>query len=118
LPLRQAVIIEGVPCLSKSNGGTFPRLLKLGSRPKQPLDLNELLIENSTFAVRIAGESMTGVGLPRQHRRGRPGTHVGRRFHPAGAAGRRIRDQALPPEGIDPRLGVAGVWLPRGRLRL
>jgi DNA polymerase V len=31
----------------------------------RPLDFNELLIENpaSTFAVRIAGESMTGVGL-------------------------------------------------------
>ena len=31
----------------------------------QPLDFNELLIENpaATFAVRIAGESMTGAGL-------------------------------------------------------
>ncbi len=31
----------------------------------RPLDFNELLIENpaATFAVRIAGESMTGVGL-------------------------------------------------------
>jgi SOS-response transcriptional repressor LexA len=30
-----------------------------------PLDFNELLIQNpaATFAVRIAGESMTGVGL-------------------------------------------------------
>jgi DNA polymerase V len=31
----------------------------------RPLDFNELLIENpaATFAVRIAGESMTGVGM-------------------------------------------------------
>jgi DNA polymerase V len=31
----------------------------------RPLDFNELLIENpaATFAVRIAGESMTGIGL-------------------------------------------------------
>ena len=31
----------------------------------RPLDFNELLIENpaATFAVRIAGESMTGAGL-------------------------------------------------------
>jgi DNA polymerase V len=31
----------------------------------RPLDFNDLLIENpaATFAVRIAGESMTGVGL-------------------------------------------------------
>lgn len=31
----------------------------------RPLDFNELLIENpaSTFAVRVAGESMTGVGI-------------------------------------------------------
>ena len=31
----------------------------------QPLDFNELLIENpaATFAVRISGESMTGAGL-------------------------------------------------------
>ncbi len=32
---------------------------------EQPLDFNELLIKNpaATFAVRIAGESMTGAGL-------------------------------------------------------
>jgi DNA polymerase V len=31
----------------------------------RPLDFNELLIENpaATFAVRIAGDSMTGIGL-------------------------------------------------------
>jgi DNA polymerase V len=31
----------------------------------RPLDFNELLIENraATFAVRVAGESMTGAGL-------------------------------------------------------
>jgi DNA polymerase V len=32
---------------------------------ERPLDFNELLIENpaATFAVRVAGESMTGVGI-------------------------------------------------------
>src|SRR5947209_9339856 len=32
---------------------------------RSPLDFNELVIENpaATFAVRVAGESMTGVGI-------------------------------------------------------
>jgi hypothetical protein len=31
----------------------------------RPLDFNELPIQNATFAVRIAGESMTGAGQNR-----------------------------------------------------
>ena len=73
----------------------------------RPLDFNELLIENpaATFAVRIAGESMTGAGLF-------PGdiAVVDRAREPvdgcdrAGAARRRIHREALSQEG---RRGVA-----------
>ena len=64
----------------------------------RPLDFNELLIENpaATFAVRIAGESMTGAGLF-------PGdiavvdrvAHGRGRLDRAGADRRGIHDQAL-----------------------
>jgi DNA polymerase V len=46
----------------------------------RPLDFNELLIDNpaATFAVRIAGESMTGAGLkwPRRYLRAHGRHHV------------------------------------------
>ena len=50
------LVVAGAPC-----GFTSPADDYLD----HPLDFNELLIENpaATFAVRIAGESMTGAGL-------------------------------------------------------
>ena len=68
----------------------------------RPLDFNELLIENpaATFAVRIAGESMTGAGLfPGRYRRGRSRANGRGRLDRAGAAGRGIHGQALSQEG-------------------
>ena len=65
------------------------------------LDFNELLIENpaATFAVRIAGESMTGAGLFPGYSRRRSLAYADRRLRCVGPARRRVHDQALPEKG-------------------
>ena len=52
-----------VPLVSSSAAAGFPS--PADDYLDRPLDFNELLIENpaATFAVRFAGESMTGIGL-------------------------------------------------------
>lgn len=52
-----------VPLVGSSAACGFPS--PADDHLDRPLDFNELLVENpaSTFAVRIAGESMTGAGL-------------------------------------------------------
>ncbi len=52
-----------VPLVSSNVAAGFPS--PADDYLDRPLDFNELLIENpaSTFAVRIAGDSMTGAGL-------------------------------------------------------
>jgi DNA polymerase V len=68
----------------------------------RPLDFNELLIENpaATFAVRIAGESMTGAGpVSRRYRRRRSRATGCRWLDRAGPAGGRIHGRALSQEG-------------------
>src|SRR5450432_1383575 len=66
----------------------------------RPLDFNELLIENqaATFAVRIAGESMTGIGL----------------FPGDIAVVDRART-AVDGSIVPALLGGAGSWRPSGR---
>ncbi len=52
-----------VPCAGGNVPAGFPS--PADDYMDRPLDFNELLIENpaSTFAVRVAGESMTGLGI-------------------------------------------------------
>ena len=54
-----------MPLMATSAACGFPSPAPADDYLDRPLDFNELLIENpaATFAVRIAGESMTGAGL-------------------------------------------------------
>jgi DNA polymerase V len=63
LPISQALTKASVPLASCSVAAGFPS--PADDYLERPLDFNELLIQNpaATFAVRIAGESMTGAGL-------------------------------------------------------
>lgn len=73
IPLRQrtpfapcpveARLALSVPLMSASAECGFPS--PADDYLDRPLDFNELLIENApaTFAVRVAGDSMTGIGL-------------------------------------------------------
>lgn len=62
LPLEARTKLE-TPLVGSSAACGFPS--PADDHLDRPLDFNELLVENhaSTFAVRIAGESMTGAGL-------------------------------------------------------
>ncbi len=59
----EARTAQRVPYASASVPAGFPS--PADDYMDRPLDFNELLIENpaSTFAVRVAGESMTGAGI-------------------------------------------------------
>ena len=56
------------------------------------LDFNELLVENApaTFAVRVSGDSMTGIGL------------FGRQVDRSGPSRRRVRTEAISQTGSPP----------------
>lgn len=62
-PLAAHLSAVAVPLVGSSAACGFPS--PADDHLDRPLDFNELLIENpaATFAVRIAGESMTGAGL-------------------------------------------------------
>jgi DNA polymerase V len=63
IPLTPSPIRASVPMATSSVAAGFPS--PADDYLERPLDFNELLIQNpaATFAVRIAGESMTGAGL-------------------------------------------------------
>jgi len=63
IPLTHTPIRSSVPMATSSVAAGFPS--PADDYLERPLDFNELLIQNpaATFAVRIAGESMTGAGL-------------------------------------------------------
>ena len=63
IPLSPSPIRASVPMATSSVAAGFPS--PADDYLERPLDFNELLIQNpaATFAVRIAGESMTGAGL-------------------------------------------------------
>ena len=63
IPLVPSPIRASVPMATSSVAAGFPS--PADDYLERPLDFNELLIQNpaATFAVRIAGESMTGAGL-------------------------------------------------------
>ena len=63
IPLTHSPIHASVPMATSSVAAGFPS--PADDYLERPLDFNELLIQNpaATFAVRIAGESMTGAGL-------------------------------------------------------
>jgi len=63
IPLTPSPIRISVPLATSSVAAGFPS--PADDYLERPLDFNELLIQNpaATFAVRIAGESMTGAGL-------------------------------------------------------
>jgi len=63
IPLTHSPIRASVPMAISSVAAGFPS--PADDYLERPLDFNELLIQNpaATFAVRIAGESMTGAGL-------------------------------------------------------
>ena len=63
IPISPSPIRASVPMATSSVAAGFPS--PADDYLERPLDFNELLIQNpaATFAVRIAGESMTGAGL-------------------------------------------------------
>ncbi len=63
IPLAPCPVRISVPLATSSVAAGFPS--PADDYLERPLDFNELLVQNpaATFAVRIAGESMTGAGL-------------------------------------------------------
>lgn len=62
LPVEARLVLS-VPLMSDAAACGFPS--PADDYLDRPLDFNELLIENApaTFVVRVAGDSMTGIGL-------------------------------------------------------